>query len=524
MKNSQNIKRAAASLLSIILLCPGWLGLSGITLLFALVPLLWISHSYDDSRKSWWRVFGWALLTFVGWNISTIWWIGNATWVGPVAATLFSTWWNMVAFMLFHTVSKKAPKSLAYTLLVAGWIATEYWYNNSDFSWPWLLLGNGFSHDIKLVQWYEYTGILGGSLWVLLCNITLFEALTKRGRAQIAMAAISLLLPIAISLGIYFTYQNPEPRTKVTALQPNVDCYEKFNGDEKLQEQNLLSLLSKAPSDSEFILAPETALTRHIFEGNPSTTRHLTPFIDTLRSRLPGSLFITGANTIKSYAPGSQTPTARSAHGFWYDHFNSALEIDTAGLHQIYHKGKLVIGVENTPGWVFDILKFCVVDLGGVLGQIGIGDERMLFTSPSGIKGGPAICYEGVYGEHFGEFVNKGAQIMFLISNDGWWGDTPGYRHLFTISRLRAVEHRRAIGRSANTGRSGFIDCRGDIVGESLGWEERGVISYELPLNSELTFYTRYGDLLGRVSQLVMGLSILYYIAYRTRKKNYLAE
>ncbi len=518
------IKRAAASLLSIVLLCPGWLGLSGLTLLAALVPLLWISSTYDQSRKSWWGMFIWALVVFVGWNVSTIWWIGNATWVGPVAATLFSTWWNMVAFMLFHTVSKKAPKSLAYTLLVAAWITTEHWYNQSDFSWPWLLLGNGFSHDIKLVQWYEYTGIFGGSLWVLLSNITIFEAWQKRKVKAYATAAATILIPVLFSLCIYYTYQSPQPTTKVTALQPNVDCYEKFNSCEQLQEQNLLELLSQAPADSEFILAPETALTRYIFEGNTSTTRHLNPFIDSLRSRTPQALFVVGANTIRTYAPGTQTPTARAARGYWYDHYNSALEIDTAGLHQIHHKGKLVIGVENTPGWVFKLLEFCVVDLGGVLGQIGIGTQAHLFTSPSGIKGGPAICYEGVYGDHFGEFVRKGAQIMFIISNDGWWGDTPGYKHLFTISRLRAVEHRRAIGRAANTGRSGFISPRGDVVGESLGWEERGVISYSLPLNDQKTFYTRYGDILGRVAQLIAGLSILYYIAYRTRKKNHLID
>ena len=117
--------------------------------------------------------------------------------------------------------------------------------------------------------------------------------------------------------------------------------------------------------------------------------------------------------------------------------------------------------------------------------------------------------------------MRNGAEAMFIISNDGWWGDTPGYKHLFTLSRLRAVEHRRAIARSANTGRSGFIDARGD-VGQTLGWERRGVLTDTLALNTEQTFYTRYGDWIGRTAQLVMLLCILYYIAYRVRKKNYL--
>ena len=147
------LRRLAAVILSALLLSPGWLSMTGLTLLAGFVPLLWVSASYDASRRSWWKVFGWAALTFALWNALTIWWIWYATPVGPPAATLASTTMNMIAFMLFHTVSKKAPKALAYTTLVTAWIATEYWYTVGDFSWPWLILGNGFSHEVWAVQW-----------------------------------------------------------------------------------------------------------------------------------------------------------------------------------------------------------------------------------------------------------------------------------------------------------------------------------------------------------------------------------
>ena len=225
-------RRLAAVILSVVLLSPGWLGMTGLTLPFAMIPLLWISASYDQTRRSWWRMFGWAALTFALWNISTVWWIWNATPVGPVAATLASTTLNMIAFMLFHTVSKKGPKALAYTLLIAGWIATEYWYTVGEFSWPWLILGNGFSHDVWLVQWYEYTGVFGGSLWVLLCNILFFEALrARRSIGRWIPAAGVLLLPAAVSLSIWWSWEQPDEGTaEVSILQPNVDCYDKFNG------------------------------------------------------------------------------------------------------------------------------------------------------------------------------------------------------------------------------------------------------------------------------------------------------
>ena len=81
------LRRFAAVILSAILLAPGWLGLSGMTLFAGLVPLLWISDSYGDSQRDWWRMFGWAALAFALWNVLTVWWIWYATPVGPVAAT-----------------------------------------------------------------------------------------------------------------------------------------------------------------------------------------------------------------------------------------------------------------------------------------------------------------------------------------------------------------------------------------------------------------------------------------------------
>ena len=521
----------AALLLSVVLLSAGWLSLTGLLLPAALVPLLRASADEAPTRRGWWRMCGRAALVFLLWNAATVWWIWYATPIGPIAAALASTSLNLFAFMLFHTVSKHAPKPLAYTTLVAAWIATEYWYTTGDFSWPWLVLGNGFSHDVWAVQWYEWTGVFGGSLWVLVVNLLLFEALRAPSRRRILRAAAGYVLPMLLSLalGARCRLQPDEGRVKVSILQPNVDCYEKFDGDDRAQIANIFDLLGEVPADADFILLPETALPGHYWE--PSLAERpdgaaaapiWRQLADTLRRRAPGAMLVTGASTCRHYTPADRTPTARPGWGFWYDIYNSAVGIDSAARTQLHHKGRLVIGVESTPTWIFDLFDFLTIDLGGTVGQLGIGTRGAAFDH-AGTRIAPAICYEGLYGDFFGDHVRCGAAFTAILSNDGWWGNTPGYRHLFTLSRLRAVEHRRAVARAANTGRSGFISPCG-AVSQTLGWERRGVLTEEVPLRSGLTFYTRHGDYLGCIAELVLLLSVLYYAAYRVKRRNYLVQ
>ncbi len=529
-------RRLAATALSVVALSIGWLGLSGLPLLFALVPLLWISGGVDDSREGWWSVFCWAVATFVLWNFATVWWIGFATLVGPFAATFASASYSVAAFMLFHTASKKVGKALGYVLLVSLWIAFEYNYTVSEFSWPWLLLGNGFSADIWAIQWYEYTGMFGGSLWVLLSNIFIYEAVVACGyerRVKSLFAAVVVVVPMVVSGYIFVNYGGGDSgrELRLAVVQPNVDCYEKFSGTNSWQEQNLLDLIDDVAAVSEAndgvapaaIVMPETAIPSYYsepsFDGSLIARRIKGAL---LRNDMDSTTVISGANTILYYDESERTNTSRKDRysDRYYDIFNSAVAIVADGATQIRHKARLVIGVENTPTWVFDLFSFFVIDLGGVIGQIGVGDGGEVFDV-NGVKVGAAVCYEGLYGDFYGDFVRNGAEVMTIISNDGWWEDTPGHRLLYSLSSLRAIEHRRAIARSANTGVSGFIDERGVSL-STMGWEERGVLVCDLPLNSELTFYTEQGDYVARVAVLLAILSLLYMVVFLVKRKQYL--
>lgn len=509
-------------LLSVMLLSAGWLGISGLTLLVALVPLLFLSAGYSDSARDFWRMAMWATLTFVLWNAATIWWVWIATPAGPITATIFSTFWNLTAFMLYHYVSKRAPKALSYTLLVAAWVATEYLYTSAEvLSFPWLTLGNGFSGDVWAVQWYEWTGVFGGSVWVVVANILIFEALCDSRKTKWAIAVAAVVLPVVVSLSLYVWHKPAEESVEVAVIQPNVDCYnEKFADNRLWQMENMTELLRQVPVQTKIVALPETALPEHLQDNAPEEGQSVMTLQAEMDSLGMDAMLITGATTVRYYAPNEpHTSTARAMRGgYFYDIYNSAIAINADDENTLHHKMRLVIGVEAMP---FTNLLNKFVDLGGVTGQLGRNDKATVFRK--GVAVGPAICYEGLYGDCFARFVREGAEFMTVLSNDGWWGNTPGHKRLFDFCRLRAIECRRDIARSANTGVSGFINSRGDVV-KRLDWEQRGVLVSDVTLRHDVTLYVRYGDWVGRMSLLLTFLGVMYYTAYRQRRKNHFVD
>ncbi len=507
--------------LAAVMMSFGWMELTGLVMLAGLVPMLILAARYDSSRRSFWKMFGWTILFITLWYALTIWWVWYSTPAGPIAATFFAYIFTGLPFMLWFFISKRAPKALSYTVLATVWTVGEWVYNWNQASFPWLNIGNGFASDIWLVQWYEWTGVYGGTLWVLVTNILVYEFLVVRRPRKWLPVVLAAVIPPMVSIVIFLTYKEPQRTAEVTIVQPNIDAYhEKFKLTQEEQTANLIDLMQRAPAGVDFIVMPETAINEGITEENIAYSRSINEIRRAAEEKYPGATVVVGATTFRMYGDEKLTKTARgNEQRGYYDVYNTAIAIDPQGATDLHHKSKLVIGVEMMPDWWWvKYLQRWVVDLGGTSGQLGYDTVRKVFTNGE-VYAGSAICYESIYGRYYTEFVQNGAEVMFVITNDGWWKDSPGYRQHFNFSRLRAVETRRAIARSANTGRSGFIDTRGD-VGETLGWEERGAITADVPLNHKTTLYVRFGDYLARISLLVLGLSILYFIAYRIRKKD----
>jgi apolipoprotein N-acyltransferase len=226
----------------------------------------------------------------------------------------------------------------------------------------------------------------------------------------------------------------------------------------------------------------------------------------------PKLKYIVGIMDYQLYTPGENlTPTAQElGNGNYYDSYNSAIQIDSTDSIQIYHKSKLVVGIEKMPyPGLLKILKPLTLRLGGTFRSHNIQKERSVMVAPNdSIKVGTVICWESVFGQFVTEYVKKGAGYIFVITNDGWWANTPGHRQHNSLSSLRAIETRRSIARSANTGISSFIDQRGDML-QKLTWWKRGGLVQDLNYNTKLTFYVKHGDFIARTAFYISILLVI---------------
>ena len=522
---------------AVLLSLPFYRSFSGIVLFIAWVPLLFVEDYFTQLKDRYrsGRVFLLFWLTFLVWNLMTIYWIWNATIPGAIAAYIINSMLMAVVIWLVHVVHRNLGDRMGHFAFLVIWTAYEHYYLNIQINFPWLLLGNGFAKDIFLIQWYEFTGVLGGTFWVLFINLLIFLILkhyvqtwSLRGKYfELGLLILLLAVPITWSLIRYNTIRNKGQAVEVVVVQPNIDPYtDKFSGLSNDEQLSIILHLadSLVTSHTDYVVAPETALNDGIVENDLLRSRSIRRIRAFVR-RHPRVKFVTGATTWRIYPPGPQpTPTARKrSDGTWEDIFNSALQIDTTATIQIYHKSKLVVGAEMMPHpkLLRPLLGDYLIDLGGSLSGYGTQKERTPLISPdSTFRVGVAVCYESIFGEYVTGYIRKGANLLFIITNDGWWGDTPGYFQHRTYASLRSIETRRSIARSANTGISCFIDQKGKAT-QLTQWWTPVAIRGTLHTNDQKTFYVRHGDYIGRVSDFFAIILILYVIAYRlmNRKK-----
>ncbi|MHA7057897.1 apolipoprotein N-acyltransferase [Aquimarina sp. M1] len=499
-------------------------------LFFGFIPLLVTEHKIRHYQYHKSLVFGLSFLTFFVWNMITTWWIYNSTPFGMWFAEIVNSLLMALVFLIYHTIAKRVSFTISAVFLVCIWMSFEYLHLQWQFSWPWLNLGNGFANFTSWVQWYEYTGTFGGTLWIWVVNIGIFRSILlfnkHKDKSILYRSAIRngliISIPILISLVILKTYKEEGQDIEVVILQPNINPYtEKYNTTDDRVGALLSSLTATEITDkTDFIIAPET-----VFADNNRLKNFQSSIAKKTASNIlngyPNANFLSGISLLDVFKDPSKVHSQTNEHksGVFYNDYNSAFLVRPDGTDELYHKSKLVVGVENFPYQsVFKpIVGDAMIDLGGTVAKKTTQPDREVFFTKDNIGAGPIICYESVYGEFVTGYVRNDADFLAIITNDAWWGVTQGHKQHLAYAKLRAIETRRSIARSANTGISAIIDQTGNIV-SSIDYEEQGALKGILKTNDKITFYVKAGDYLARVAIFLMIFIFLFSVTRRRKK------
>lgn len=509
--------------------------MSPLTLLIfiAWLPMLWLA----DTASGWKQFFGLAYLLLLTWNITTTWWVWNASLPGALGAFFANSLIMCLPWLLFYFTKKQLGAWIGYGSLIIYWIAFEFIHHNWELSWPWLTLGNVFATHPQWVQWYEYSGTTGGSLWVLLSNLLAYAAL-KEGRIRPRTKSyyitaggwiVLLIAPILVSRLLLNSEKKnvaaamSDAIKNIVVVQPNIDPYdEKFAIDPNEQIEKLI-VLSEQQMDkyTTLVVWPETAIPELVGEDEIKQNPYYAPVWAFLK-RHPYANLLTGISSYKTYGTDKKKATATARlderSGVWYDAFNTAAYFDADTNMNFYHKAKLVPGVETLPSFLSFIGKW-FEDFGGTSGTLGRDSERKVFVPwDNHFRAAPVICYESIYSDYITDYMRKGANLLTIMTNDGWWGNTPGYRQHMNYARLRAIESRRWVARSANTGISCFIDPLGNVINPQP-WNTAAAIRLAVPVNNTQTFFVKHGDMLSRAAIPVSVLLIVLTIAAGVKRR-----
>ena len=487
-----------------------------------------------------------AYNTFVIWNIGVTWWVANSGLIPGLIANFLNAFFMMSVVWVVHRVTRNiyffARPTLKYILFACAFMSFEYLHLNWDISWSWLNIGNAFSSVPSLIQWYEYTGVFGGALWVWTVNIFAWRAYQKNKiilKDKIIFAGL-LIIPILISFTILFhrhtefknalsvlkegekilsdtsantIRQATLKKISVAVVQPNFEPhYEKFNIPEEVQLQKFLRLSQNiVDSTTDYLVFPETSFifrSMETAETNPNTLA-----LKSFSHRFKNLNIVFGIETTRTYSNHSPIRYPNkpfSVHEIinndgtytYWEEYDAATQINNADAPMpLYKKSKFVPGPEVMPyPIVFGFLVPLFEKMGGSINGLGAQPERSVFVSADKkTKVAPVICYESIFGEYCTGYVRNGADALFVVTNDGWWDATPGYQQHADFARLRAIELRRPIAQSGNSGRSCFIDIFGEET-KATTYSTDAAIKQDIFAPSTITFYTAHGDFIAHAA------------------------
>ncbi len=497
-----DIKKALLTLLSaclcvVIFPLPGFWPLAWV----GLVPLFFAISDIHPRRAF-----------FLGWLFGAVHSIGVGYWVfyalyfnshaGLFVSLLFMVvvigggigfYFAVFAYGAGRFMKQKMPLAVKAVVISCLWTGLEFCRAHFFSGIPWAFLGHSQYAWRHLIQISDITGVYGISFLIVLTNISIFFAAS--GSADRKNAAAILFLPvILISVTLIYggirlsQFSGPGIQTKtaiaeepksIAVIQISVSQAEKWDAE---KWQNILSTLLEFSENAlkkgaALVVWPETTVPFYLEQQIPESVQQLF-------EKYHATLFTGGPRYTGT--PGN------------YTFFNSAFQINDGNILNIYNKIHLLPFGEYFPLGFIDVLKLRY----SAPREYSSGGEPVIFNDPAG-RFGALICFEVLFPELTRALAARGADFIVNLSNDAWFGRTSEHYQHFSMSVFRAVECRRPLVRSSNTGISGLIDVTGSII-DPINPYDQGYRLYRPAFSKDITIYCRYGDLFAKMCLFIL--------------------
>ncbi|MBT3268912.1 apolipoprotein N-acyltransferase [Candidatus Poribacteria bacterium] len=485
----------------------------------SLVPILLLVHSVDDWRRA-------ARLSWVAGSLAyfgTIVWlctVGQYSGMGPTwgwiagvfGALVLSSYMGLyVALFAGLTAALLRPSGWRYGLGVAVlWTFCEWLRSWVITGFPWAALGYTQWNNLLVAQLSRLGGVALVTFVLAVGNAAIARTVwgtraTDRRDLWYARAPATVVLVATVAYGLWALGRDlPEGTTVRVAVVPgNVPQSERWQRDSLATNlrRYIESLEAAAEREPDLIVMPETAIPYPYLTPADSAL-----FVDVAK-RLEVPILFGAPRIVSDPRTGGRVS------------LNSVMVLRTDGsFGDPYDKQHLVPFGEYIPfrRYMPDFLE----------GVIGIGDQLagdgvVLLPVQAGgatVLAGVPICFESVFPEIARDFARSGANLIVVITNDGWYDETAAIAQHNAFSVFRAIETGRTLVRAANRGISCVIDANGRTRESTVGPMDRdGIIVEDVPLRAGSTLYVRFGDWVSVLCVAVTGAMLLGRV-YRRRR------
>ncbi|MEE4196943.1 MAG: apolipoprotein N-acyltransferase [Bacteroidales bacterium] len=494
----------------------------------AFIPLLFASDDVLSYKRSFFTFVLQLLIALVVFFLWGYYWVLQTANLGFLIAFVI-----ILPFLLlipFYILFKKKGNKYAALYFIAAWLTVELIQSYFQLGSPFYNLGNNLGANPKIIQWYEFTGASGGTLWILLVNFLIYSFIKmlrsdrKQWMQRSAALLAVLIIPVIISTIIYNNYKEKGTASEVLVIHPSTD-----NRDVKyrvniyeLMDIYLDIMLPEITENTEYVVLPETAITNAGWVKDFNRNLVFNYFYKHTDS-FPDLKLVTGAisyeeipnvKKIKNY---KKIPGIRYSENYktWYYTYNAALQLERKRAVQMRVKEGLVPFQEYAPfPGIIPRLSPVGIDF-----QFSSRDKnRDVFIASNNRKVAAIICYEVVYNKIFYPAVRNGAQAFFVLLNEGWYDSKKVPRQFLQHSAIRAIETRRSIAHASNMGISAFINQRGEVIAKTDS-KSAEFLKGEIKMNRKTTFAARTGNYIGIFALLAtIGYMVYGFIFIRKSK------